>query len=56
MGFGRVMEIPWAENGMLGVSRVVSASLSADHRATDGHRGSQFMEALNRHLQAPEAL
>ncbi len=56
VGFGRVMEIPWAENGMLGVRRVVSASLSADHRATDGHRGSQFMEALNRHLQAPEAL
>lgn len=56
VGFGRIAERPWAENGMLGVRRVVSASLSADHRATDGHRGSQFLEALNRHLQSPETL
>lgn len=41
---------------MLGVRRVVTATLSADHRATDGHRGSLFLEALNRHLQDPEKL
>ncbi len=56
VAFGRISERPWAENGMLGVRRVVTATLSADHRATDGHRGSQFLEALNRHLQCPEKL
>ena len=56
VGFGKVMERPWAENGMLGVRRIVSASLAADHRATDGHRGSQYLEALNHHLQGPENL
>lgn len=56
VGFGRIAERPWADNGMLGVRRVVTATLSADHRATDGHRGSQFLEALNRHLQDPEKL
>lgn len=56
VGFGRIAERPWAENGMLGVRRVVTAALSADHRATDGHRGSLFLEALNRHLQNPEKL
>ena len=56
VGFGKVMERPWAENGMLGVRRIVSASLVADHRATDGHRGSQYLEALNHHLQGPENL
>ena len=56
VGFGRIAERPWAENGMLGVRRVVSATLAADHRATDGHRGSLFLEALNRHLQEPEKL
>jgi len=56
VGFGRISERPWAENGMLGVRRVVTATLSADHRATDGHRGSLFLEALNRHLQDPEKL
>lgn len=56
VAFGRIMERPWAENGMLGVRRTVTATLAADHRATDGHRGSQFLDALNRHLQLPEEL
>jgi pyruvate dehydrogenase E2 component (dihydrolipoamide acetyltransferase) len=56
VGFGKVAERPWAENGMLGVRRIVTATLSADHRATDGHRGSVFLEALNRLLQSPEKL
>lgn len=56
VAFGRTMERPWAENGMLGVRRTVTATLAADHRATDGHRGSQFLDALNRYLQSPEKL
>lgn len=45
-----------ADNGMLGVRPVLIASLAGDHRATDGHRGAQFLDALNRHLQSPEKL
>ncbi|MGP0073986.1 MAG: dihydrolipoamide acetyltransferase family protein [Bryobacteraceae bacterium] len=56
IGFGRVIESPWAENGMLGIRPVVSATLAGDHRATDGHRGAQFLTALNQHLQEPEKL
>lgn len=56
VGFGRISERPWAENGMIGVRNVVTATLAADHRATDGHRGSQFLESLGRHLQSPEKL
>jgi pyruvate dehydrogenase E2 component (dihydrolipoyllysine-residue acetyltransferase) len=56
IGFGRVIESPWAENGMLGIRPVVSATLAGDHRATDGHRGAQFLTALNQHLQQPEKL
>jgi pyruvate dehydrogenase E2 component (dihydrolipoamide acetyltransferase) len=33
----------------------MTVTLAADHRATDGHLGAQFLEALNRHLQTPEA-
>jgi pyruvate dehydrogenase E2 component (dihydrolipoamide acetyltransferase) len=54
VGFGRITEQPWAANGMLGVRPIVNASLAGDHRATDGHRGAQFLDALNRHLQQPE--
>lgn len=56
IGFGKIMEAPWAENGMLGIRPVVSATLAGDHRATDGHRGAQFLTALNQHLQEPETL
>jgi pyruvate dehydrogenase E2 component (dihydrolipoamide acetyltransferase) len=35
---------------------VVTASLSADHRATDGHRGGRFLASVDRLLQEPEKL
>ncbi len=53
IGFGRIMEKPWAENGMLGVRPVITATLAGDHRATDGRTGARFLEALNRQLQNP---
>jgi len=56
VGFGCIGERPWAEDGMLGVRRCVTATLAADHRATDGHQGALFLEALTRHLHLPEAL
>jgi pyruvate dehydrogenase E2 component (dihydrolipoamide acetyltransferase) len=56
IGLGKTMEQPWAENGMLGVRPVLTATLAADHRATDGHRGAQFLDAFNRCLQEPTKL
>jgi pyruvate dehydrogenase E2 component (dihydrolipoamide acetyltransferase) len=56
VGFGRIQEQPWAESGLLGVRPLVSATLAADHRATDGARGAAFLDALRRHLQEPEKL
>jgi pyruvate dehydrogenase E2 component (dihydrolipoamide acetyltransferase) len=56
VGFGRVTERPWVEDGTLAVRPVVTASLSADHRASDGHRGALFLNELARLLQAPEQL
>jgi pyruvate dehydrogenase E2 component (dihydrolipoamide acetyltransferase) len=51
VGFGKIIEQPWAEHGMLGIRPILTATLAADHRATDGRRGAQFLDALNRHLQ-----
>jgi pyruvate dehydrogenase E2 component (dihydrolipoamide acetyltransferase) len=56
IGLGKVVERPWAENGGLYVRRVVNATLSADHRASVGHRGALFLAALDRLLQEPENL
>ncbi|AHI81364.1 dihydrolipoamide acetyltransferase family protein [Burkholderia thailandensis] len=56
VGFGRIVERPWAEGGALGVMPVVTASVSADHRVSDGHRGALFLVELSEALQNPEAL
>lgn len=56
IGFGRVAMRPWAEKNALSAEPVVVASLAADHRASDGHRGARFLSALNEALQYPEDL
>jgi pyruvate dehydrogenase E2 component (dihydrolipoamide acetyltransferase) len=56
VGVGKVVERPWAIDGMLGVRPVVTVTLSADHRATDGHTGARYLEHLAQLLQKPEEL
>ena len=56
VGLGKITEQPWAENGTLSVRKVLTATLAGDHRATDGHKGGLFLEALNRNLQEVEKL
>lgn len=56
VGFGRIVERPWAVDGALAVRPVVSLSLAADHRASDGHRGGFLLAEIERLLQEPESL
>lgn len=56
VGFGKVTEEVWVENGLIGVRPVVYATLAGDHRASDGRTGAAFLDVLNRLLQEPEAL
>jgi pyruvate dehydrogenase E2 component (dihydrolipoyllysine-residue acetyltransferase) len=56
VGFGKVVEQPSVVAGAIVCSPVVTATLAADHRAVDGRRGARFLAAIERRLQAPEAL
>jgi pyruvate dehydrogenase E2 component (dihydrolipoamide acetyltransferase) len=56
VGFGRIVEQPWACDGLLGIRPILSATLAADHRASDGHEGAQFLTALADALARPETL
>lgn len=56
VGFGSIIEQPWAEQGMLDVRPVITATLAADHRATDGTTGSRLLMYINDYLQKPELL
>ena len=56
VGFGKVVERPWSVDGQIVSRPVVTATLSADHRVTDGHRGGLFLAAVDRLLQEPSKL
>jgi pyruvate dehydrogenase E2 component (dihydrolipoamide acetyltransferase) len=56
VGFGRSRERPWVIDGEVVVRPVVTTTLAADHRATDGAVGSRFVAALAQHIDHPEDL
>jgi pyruvate dehydrogenase E2 component (dihydrolipoamide acetyltransferase) len=56
VGFGKVVERPWVADGAVVPRPVLMASLSADHRVTDGHRGGLFLAEIDRLLQEPQSL
>jgi pyruvate dehydrogenase E2 component (dihydrolipoamide acetyltransferase) len=56
VGFGKVVERPWVVGREVVPRPVITATLSGDHRATDGHRGALFLDAVDRLLQTPEKL
>lgn len=53
LGLGGVVERPWVVDGTVASRPLVTASLAADHRASDGHVGSLFLLAFARLLQEP---
>ena len=56
VGFGKPAERPWAVGGAIAVRPIVTATLAADHRVSDGHRGALFLAEIGRLLQEPDAL
>ena len=56
VGFGMPVERPWAVAGKIAARRVITATLAADHRASDGHRGALFLADIDHRLQSPETL
>ncbi len=56
VGFGKITERPFASGGLVGARPMIEATLSGDHRVSDGHRGGRFLLAVDRLLQAPEKL
>ncbi len=56
VGFGKIVERPWVLDGRLVARPIMTASLSADHRVTDGHRGGLLLAEIDRLLQEPHSL
>ncbi|MDD2925412.1 dihydrolipoamide acetyltransferase family protein [Rhodoferax sp.] len=56
VGFGRVVQRPWVVDGQIVPRPLVSVTLAADHRASDGHVGGQLLAAIDTALQHPDRL
>ena len=56
VGFGRARQRPWVIDGEVVVRPIVTSTLAADHRATDGAIGSRFVATLADLIDRPEEL
>jgi pyruvate dehydrogenase E2 component (dihydrolipoamide acetyltransferase) len=56
VGFGAIREQAWARAGAIAVRPVLTATLSADHRASDGQSGARFLARVRSLLERPEEL
>ncbi len=56
VGFGKITERTYVEDGRIGTHRAVTVTLSGDHRASDGITGARFLSTIGDLLQRPEEL
>ncbi len=53
---GSVKATPIVKDGEIAIGQMMSMTLSADHRATDGAQGAEFMNAVRHALEKPTTL
>ena len=56
LAVGAVQDVPVVEDGVLTIGSRMRASLSADHRVTDGAEAAEFMRTLAVYLEEPMRL
>lgn len=56
IGMGRIVERPWVVGGEIRARSILKATLAADHRVSDGHKGALLLREIDALLQKPEAL
>jgi pyruvate dehydrogenase E2 component (dihydrolipoamide acetyltransferase) len=56
IGAGAVAERPWVVAGSVVPRQVLTLSLGADHRVTDGRLGAQFLAGIAAQLADPASL
>lgn len=56
LGIGKVQRIPVAVDNKVQINSMLTITLAADHRVTDGHDGAKLLNEIDKQLQKPEAL
>ena len=53
VGFGTIEERPWVVQSAVIACPVLTVTLAADHRVSDGHRGALFLRRIDQLIQGP---
>ncbi len=53
LAVGSVMDAPVVKDGQLVAGKRMKATISADHRVTDGAEAARFMQMVKKHLEEP---
>ena len=53
---GRMMEVPWVEDGKIVVAKVMGLSLTFDHQVLDGKDAADFLQIFTELLEDPSRL
>jgi pyruvate dehydrogenase E2 component (dihydrolipoamide acetyltransferase) len=56
LAVGGTEERPVVKNGALAVAKVMTLTLSCDHRVVDGAVGAEFLAALKKHIETPASV
>ena len=56
LAIGAVQQVPVVKNGQLGIGTRMKATISADHRVTDGAEAARFLQAFKIALEQPMRL
>jgi pyruvate dehydrogenase E2 component (dihydrolipoamide acetyltransferase) len=56
LAVGRIVERPWAVDGVVVVRPVLTLTVSFDHRVVDGVRGAEFLDTLAELVEEPTGL
>jgi len=56
VGAGRLTDRPWVSDGQVTIRPILTLTLAADHRVTDGRRGARFLARIATLLATPGEL
>lgn len=56
LGTGKISERPWIKDGQIVIRKILSLSLTFDHRVVDGAEAAQFLNKIVQYLEDPDQI
>lgn len=56
LGTGKISDRPWIKDGKIAIRKILSLSLTFDHRVVDGGEAAKFLNKVIRYLEDPDQI